>query len=79
LHWRRRSDGDRRGTTSVVDAIMNISNVVAIVTDAGSELRAATARALAGKGAKVAVVDHNEVSAKAIAAEIGGIAIACDV
>lgn len=58
---------------------MNISNVAAIVTGAGSGLGAATARALAGKGAKVALVDHNEVSAKAIAAEIGGIAIACDV
>src|SRR5207244_1828180 len=40
---------------------------------------AATARALAAAGAKVAVLDMNEKAAVAIAAEIGGLAALCDV
>jgi len=51
----------------------------AIVTGGASGLGAATARALAAAGAKVAVVDVNEKAAADIAAEIKGIAITCDV
>ncbi len=51
----------------------------AIVTGGGSGLGAATARALAKAGAKVAVLDINEDGAKKIAAEIGGLAVKCDV
>jgi NAD(P)-dependent dehydrogenase (short-subunit alcohol dehydrogenase family) len=58
---------------------MQVKGHAAIVTGGGSGLGAATARALAGKGAKVAVLDVNEAAAKAVAEEIGGIAIACDV
>jgi len=39
----------------------------------------ATGRALASAGAKVALLDLNEDGTKAIAEEIGGLAIACDV
>jgi NAD(P)-dependent dehydrogenase (short-subunit alcohol dehydrogenase family) len=58
---------------------MQVKGHAAIVTGGGSGLGAATARALAGKGARVAVLDVNEAAAKAVAEEIGGIAVACDV
>jgi NAD(P)-dependent dehydrogenase (short-subunit alcohol dehydrogenase family) len=58
---------------------MQIQNHAALVTGAGSGLGAATARALAAAGAKVAVLDINEAAAKAVAAEIGGRAVACNV
>lgn len=50
-----------------------------IVTGGASGLGAATARALAAAGAKVAIVDKNADLAARVAAEIGGIAVACDV
>jgi NAD(P)-dependent dehydrogenase (short-subunit alcohol dehydrogenase family) len=58
---------------------MQLQGQAAIVTGGGSGLGAATARALAAGGAKVAVLDINEENAKKIAAEIGGIAVRCDV
>lgn len=58
---------------------MNIAGHVAIVTGGASGLGAQTARALASKGAKVAVFDIGLGPAEAIAKEIGGMAIACDV
>lgn len=58
---------------------MNISGLAAIVTGGASGLGAATARALAGAGAKVAVLDINAAAVEQVAAEIGGIALACDV
>jgi len=58
---------------------MDASGHAAIVTGAASGLGAATARALAGAGAKVAVLDINAADAGNLADEIGGIGIACDV
>lgn len=58
---------------------MELKGHAAVVTGAGSGLGAATARALAKEGAKVALLDVNLEAAKAIASEIGGLAIACDV
>jgi NAD(P)-dependent dehydrogenase (short-subunit alcohol dehydrogenase family) len=58
---------------------MLVKDHAALVTGGGSGLGAATARALAAAGAKVAVLDINERGAKEIAAEIGGIALLCDV
>lgn len=58
---------------------MDISGHVAIVTGGGSGLGEATARALAAKGAKVATVDLNIDGAQAVADDIGGMAIKCDV
>jgi len=49
------------------------SNTPAVVTGGASGLGAATARALAAKGAKVAIFDMNEEKGNAMAAEIGGI------
>jgi NAD(P)-dependent dehydrogenase (short-subunit alcohol dehydrogenase family) len=51
----------------------------AIVTGGGSGLGAATAAALAARGAKVAVLDVNRDGAADVAKKIGGLAIACDV
>ena len=58
---------------------MNPSGQVAIVTGGGSGLGEATARALAAKGARVAILDVGLARAEEVAAEIGGIAIKCDV
>ena len=58
---------------------MEIKGQAAIVTGGASGLGAATARALAAAGAKVAVFDLNEAGAASVAKDIGGIAVACDV
>jgi NAD(P)-dependent dehydrogenase (short-subunit alcohol dehydrogenase family) len=58
---------------------MNIEGQAAIVTGGASGLGAATARALAAAGVKVAVLDLNLAAAQAVAAEIGGMALACDI
>ena len=58
---------------------MEINGLAAIVTGGGSGLGAETARQLAAKGAKVALFDVNMEGAQAVAAEIGGLAIECDV
>ncbi|MGE0565935.1 MAG: SDR family NAD(P)-dependent oxidoreductase [Pseudolabrys sp.] len=58
---------------------MEIKNQAAIVTGGASGLGAATARTLAAAGAKVAIFDMNEKGAAAVAADIKGIAFACDV
>lgn len=58
---------------------MDINGLAAIVTGGGSGLGAETARQLAAKGAKVALFDVNIDGAKAVAEEIGGLAIECDV
>jgi NAD(P)-dependent dehydrogenase (short-subunit alcohol dehydrogenase family) len=58
---------------------LNIQGQTAIVTGGGSGLGAATARALAEKGAKVALFDINLEAAQKLADEIGGLALACNV
>lgn len=58
---------------------MDVRGNAVIVTGGGSGLGAATARALAKAGARVAVLDINVDQAKAIATEIGGLAVACNV
>lgn len=58
---------------------MIIRDCAAIVTGGGSGLGAQTARALAAQGAKVAVLDLNQDAVRAVAAEIGGVGVVCDV
>src|SRR6202021_807724 len=58
---------------------MQLKYQAAIVTGGASGLGAATARRLAAQGAKVAVCDLNGKLAETVAAEIGGIAVVCDV
>jgi NAD(P)-dependent dehydrogenase (short-subunit alcohol dehydrogenase family) len=53
---------------------MELDNTIAaVVTGGASGLGAATARALAAKGAKVAIFDLQKEKGEAIAAEIGGV------
>jgi NAD(P)-dependent dehydrogenase (short-subunit alcohol dehydrogenase family) len=58
---------------------MDVSGVGALVTGGASGMGAATARALAAAGAKVGVIDLNGDKAEAVAQEIGGLGLACDV
>ena len=58
---------------------MKIQGHSAIVTGGASGLGEATARELARQGAKVALFDVNMALAEKVAAEIGGVACACDI
>lgn len=58
---------------------MIIKNLPAIVTGAASGLGEGVARALAAAGAKVACLDMSEDKLRAVAADIGGLPITCDV
>ena len=58
---------------------MNIQGHAALVTGGGSGLGEATARELARLGAKVAVLDVNLDNARRVAADIGGVALLCDI
>lgn len=58
---------------------MDINGLAAVITGAASGLGEATARALSGGGAKVAILDRNEEGAKAVGDDLGGVGIGCDV
>ncbi len=49
------------------------SSIAAVITGGASGLGEATARALAAKGVKVALLDMNKTKGDAVAAEIGGV------
>jgi NAD(P)-dependent dehydrogenase (short-subunit alcohol dehydrogenase family) len=58
---------------------MDFEGTAAVVTGGASGLGAATARALAARGAKVALFDLNEEKGEALAAELGGVFCKVDV
>src|SRR3954466_3709238 len=58
---------------------MELTGAGTIVAGGASGLGAATARALAERGARVAIADLNEESAGALAEELGGVAFKADV
>ncbi len=58
---------------------MQIQGQAAIVTGGGSGLGAETARELARRGARVAVLDISGERAEAVAAEFGGLGLRCDI
>lgn len=60
---------------------MELGNVGAVVTGAGSGLGAATAQALAARGARVALLDRNRDAAEAVAQTLAGrgLGVGCDV
>jgi NAD(P)-dependent dehydrogenase (short-subunit alcohol dehydrogenase family) len=58
---------------------MKIEGQAALVTGGASGLGEATARELARLGAKVAVLDRNAEQAAKVAADVNGVACACDI
>lgn len=58
---------------------MNFEGRAAAVTGGGSGIGEACARALAAKGARVAVIDLNLAEAERVAGEIGGVAFSADI
>ncbi|MDW4499359.1 SDR family oxidoreductase [Sulfitobacter sp. D35] len=56
-----------------------LQDKIAIVTGAGQGIGAAIARSFADEGAQVIVAEINEVTGKAVAEEIGGSFVPCDV
>ncbi len=59
--------------------MLDFTDKSVIVTGAGQGIGEAIARLLAARGAKVAVVDVNEETARKVAGEIGGLAVRADV
>ena len=58
---------------------MQLKDVAVLITGGGSGLGAATARAMAARGAKIAVLDQSKENAEKVAAEVKGVAIHADV
>ena len=58
---------------------MQLKDVAVIITGGGSGLGAATARAMAAKGAKIGIIDQSKENAEKVAAEVKGIALHADV
>src|SRR5919201_1776261 len=58
---------------------MELKDVAVLITGGGSGLGAATARAMAAKGAKIGVIDQNKENAEKVAAEVKGVALHADV
>src|SRR5947199_1328 len=58
---------------------MQLQDVAVLITGGGSGLGAATARAMAAKGAKIGVIDQSKENAEKVAAEVKGIALHADV
>src|SRR5947209_6554420 len=58
---------------------MQLKDVTVLITGGGSGLGAATARAMADKGARIAVLDQSKENAEKVAAEVKGVAVVADV
>jgi NAD(P)-dependent dehydrogenase (short-subunit alcohol dehydrogenase family) len=58
---------------------MQLKDVAVLITGGGSGLGAATARAMAEKGAKIGVLDQSKENAEKVAAEVKGVALHADV
>ncbi len=58
---------------------MDINNTSALVTGGGSGLGEATARMLAARGAKVAILDRDADKAKTVADDLSGMSVVADV
>src|SRR5260370_14516077 len=58
---------------------MQLKDVAVLITGGGCGPGAATANAMAAKGAKIAVLDQNKENAEKVAAEVKGVALHADV
>ena len=58
---------------------MQLKDVAVLITGGGSGLGAATARAMAAKGARIGVIDQSKENAEKVAAEVKGVALHADV
>jgi NAD(P)-dependent dehydrogenase (short-subunit alcohol dehydrogenase family) len=58
---------------------MQLAGQAALVTGGASGLGAQTVRELAAQGAKVSILDVNQEAAQALAEEVGGLALHCDI
>ena len=58
---------------------MQLNDIAVVITGGGSGLGAATARAMAAKGARIGVLDQSKENAEKVAAEVKGIALHADV
>lgn len=58
---------------------MKLIDTSVLITGGASGLGAATARLLAGAGARIAICDKNYDGAQALASELNGLAVDCDV
>lgn len=58
---------------------MQLAGQAALVTGGASGLGAQTVRELAAQGAKVAILDVNLEAAQALAQDVGGLALRCDI
>lgn len=58
---------------------MKISDSTVVITGGGSGIGEALARRCAASGARVCVSDRDQTQAQRVAADIGGMAVACDV
>jgi len=58
---------------------MQLAGQAALVTGGASGLGAQTVRELAAQGARVAILDVNIEAARALAREVGGLALHCDI
>lgn len=63
----------------IFEKIMQVENKNVVITGGAGGIGSALARLLASKGARVVVSDLNEAAAAAVADEIGGLAVQCDV
>jgi NAD(P)-dependent dehydrogenase (short-subunit alcohol dehydrogenase family) len=59
--------------------VERLQDRIAVITGAGSGIGLATARRFAAEGARVVAVDISETAGKAVAEEVGGEFVACDV
>jgi short-subunit dehydrogenase len=57
---------------------MRLTGAIALVTGGSSGIGAATARALAGAGARLLIAGRDPARLRAVASRTGGIALACD-
>src|SRR5260370_1765971 len=72
---RRNAQGNAQGKVLK----MQLKDVAVLITGGGSGLGAATARAMAAKGAKIGIIDQSKDNAEKVAAEVKGIALHADV